>query len=117
MRDVLVGTTVDRARSIVVQRRMTDQRPLIRTVHPDEISQNPETGEMFGMDLVATFKHIQNEFYTHMFNSPESKITLWIDPVVRLPDAGYHMASCGTPSFQNSVWHAVISTNSFVNQE
>lgn len=71
---------------------------------------------MSGMDLVATFKNIQNEFYTHMFNAPESKIALGIDPIVRLPGAGYHMASGGTPSFQRSVWDAVMSTNSFVNQ-
>lgn len=69
------------------------------------------------MDLVATFKHIQNEFYTHMFNAPESNTTLGTDPIVRLPDAGYHMASGGTQSFQSSVSHTVMSTNSFINQE
>ncbi len=96
---------------------MTDQRPLMLTFHPDEISQNPETSEMTGMDLVATFKHIQNEFYTHMFNAPESKIALGIDPIVRLPDAGYQMVSGATPCSGSSEWHVVMSTNSFVNQE
>ena len=61
-RGVLISTTVERARSIIVQRRMTDQWPLMRTVHPDGISRNPETGEETGMDLVATFRHILNEF-------------------------------------------------------
>jgi hypothetical protein len=91
-RDVLIDTTVDRARSMVVQRRMTDQWPLMRTVHPDGISLDPETGEMTGMDLVATFRHIQNEFYTHLFNAQRAKIALGIEPIVRLPDAGYHLA-------------------------
>ncbi|MEE8046451.1 MAG: hypothetical protein V3T49_06390 [Dehalococcoidia bacterium] len=91
-RRVLVDVTVERARSMVVQRRMTDQWPLMRTVHPDGISPNPETGEMTGMDLVATFRHIQNEFYTHLFNVQRAKIALGIDTIVRLPDVGYHTA-------------------------
>ena len=89
-RQVLVAITVARARSIRVQRSLTDQWGLTRRAHPDGISQNPETGEMTGMDLVATFRHIQFEIYTHIFNIQRSKMALGISPVVRLPDAGYH---------------------------
>jgi hypothetical protein len=91
-RQVLVDNTIEYARSVKVQRRLTDQWPLMRTVHPDGISANPETGEMTGMDLVATFRHIQNEFYTHLFSVQRAKIALGIEPIVRLPDAGYHTA-------------------------
>ena len=75
---------------MVVQRNLTGQWGLMRSAHPDGISENPETGEMTGMDLVATFRHIQFEFYTHLFNIQRSKMALGIAPVVRLPDAGYH---------------------------
>jgi hypothetical protein len=44
------------------------------------------------MDLVATFRHIQNEFYTHLFNVQRAKIALGIEPIVKLPDARYHTA-------------------------
>jgi len=91
-REVLSKTTVGRARSILVQRRMTPQWPAMRTVHPDGISTNPETGEETGMDLVATFRHILNEFYTHLFNVQRAKMALGIAPIVKLPDAGYHLA-------------------------
>ncbi|HJP27492.1 MAG TPA: hypothetical protein QF694_01610 [Dehalococcoidia bacterium] len=91
-RQVLIATTVERARSIVVQRAMHDQWELMRSVHPDGIHQHPETGEFSGMDLVATFRHIQNEFYTHLFNVQREKIALGCDPMVKLPDAGYHTA-------------------------
>ena len=47
---------------------------------------------MTRMDLVATFRHIQSEFYTHIFNIQRAKIALGIDPIVKLPDAGYHTA-------------------------
>ena len=87
---VLVETTVAQARSMTVQRSLTGQWDLMRRVHPDGISKHPETGEMTGMDLVATFRHIQFEFYTHIFNIQRSKVALGITPVVRLPDAGYH---------------------------
>lgn len=89
-RRVLIETTVEKARSMVVQRRLTGQWDLMRMAHPDGISENPETGEMTGMDLVATFRHVQFEFYTHLFNVQRSKMALGIAPVVRLPDAGYH---------------------------
>ena len=89
---VLINTTIQKARTMVVYRAPSDQWNLMRTVHPDGISPDPTTGAMIRMDLVATFRHIQNEFYTHMFNAPESKIALGIDPIIRLPDAGYHMA-------------------------
>ena len=90
VRRVLVDTTVEKARSMVVQRTLTGQWGLMRGAHPDGISENPETGEMTGMDLVATFRHIQFEFYTHIFNVQRSKMALGITPVVRLPHAGYH---------------------------
>ena len=89
-RRVLTETTVARARSMVVQRSLTGQWDLMRSVHPDGISENPANGEMTGMDLVATFRHIQFEFYTHIFNIQRSKMALGIAPVVKLPDAGYH---------------------------
>lgn len=89
-RRVLIETTGEKARSMVVQRRLTGQWDLMRMAHPDGISENPETGEMTGMDLVATFRHVQFEFYTHLFNVQRSKMALGIAPVVRLPDAGYH---------------------------
>ena len=91
-RQVLLDTTIERARSITVQRRVHEQWELMRTVHPDGVSENPETGEMSVMDLVATFRHIQNEFYTHLFNVQRTKIALGIEPIVKLPDGGYHMA-------------------------
>jgi hypothetical protein len=91
-RQVLINTTIEQARSIIVQRTMHAQWKLMKSVHPDGISENPETGEMSGMDLVATSRHIQNEFYTHLFNVQRAKIALGIDPIVRLPDAGYHTA-------------------------
>ena len=90
VRQVLVDTTVEQARSMVVQRSITGQWDLMRVAHLDGISANPETGEMTGMDLVATFRHIQFEFYTHIFNVQRSKIALGVAPVVKLPDAGYH---------------------------
>ncbi|MDP6667601.1 MAG: hypothetical protein QF357_09425, partial [Dehalococcoidia bacterium] len=89
-RRVLIDITVTRARSIIVQRQLTGQWEMMREVHPDGISENPETGEMTGMDLAATFRHVQFEFYTHIFNVQRSKMALGIAPVVRLPDAGYH---------------------------
>ena len=92
-RQVLVDTTIARARSIRVERRVHEQWKLMRTVHPDGVSENPETGEMSVMDLVATFRHIQNEFYTHLFNVQRAKIALGIEPIVKLPDAGYHTVS------------------------
>ncbi|MCH8229835.1 MAG: hypothetical protein IIA53_05850 [Chloroflexi bacterium] len=101
-RRVLTETTVETARSMVVQRSLTGQWDLMRSVHPDGISENPETGEMTGMDLVATFRHIQFEFYTHIFNIQRSKMALGIAPVVRLPDAGYHTVEgwdSGLPEF------------------
>jgi hypothetical protein len=91
-RQVLIDNTVEWARTVVVQRRLTDQWALMRTVHPDGISANHETGEMTGMDLVATFRHIQNEFYTHLFNLQRAKIALGIEPIVKMPDGGYHTA-------------------------
>jgi hypothetical protein len=91
-RQVLLDTTIERARSITVQRRVHEQWELMKTVHPDGVSENPETGEMSVMDLVATFRHIQNEFYTHLFNVQRTKIALGIEPIVKLPDGGYHMA-------------------------
>jgi len=91
-RQVLVDTTIERARSITVERRVHEQWKLMRTVHPDGVSENPETGEMSVMDLVATFRHIQNEFYTHLFNVQRTKIALGIEPIVKLPVGGYHMA-------------------------
>ena len=101
-RRVLIETTIEKARSMVVQRNLTGQWGLMRTAHPDGISKNPETGEMTGMDLVATFRHIQFEFYTHMFNIQRSKMALGITPVVRLPGAGYHTVEgwdSGLPEF------------------
>ena len=101
-RRVLIETTVEKARSMVVQRNLTNQWGLMCTAHPDGISKNPETGEMTGMDLVATFRHIQFEFYTHMFNIQRSKMALGITPVVRLPGAGYHTVEgwdSGLPEF------------------
>ena len=92
-RQVLVDTTIARARSIRVERRVHEKWKLMRTVHPDGVSENPETGEMSVMDLVATFRHIQNEFYTHLFNVQRAKIALGIEPIVKLPDTGYHTAS------------------------
>ena len=92
-RQVLVDTTIARARSIRVERRVHEQWKLMRTVHPDGVSENPETGEMSVMDLVATFRHIQNEFYTHLFNVQRAKAALGIEPIVKLPDAGYHTVS------------------------
>ena len=91
-RKVLVTTTVEQARSMTVQRRVHEQWELMRSVHPDGVSANPETGEMSLMDLVATFRHIQNEFYTHLFNIQRAKTALGIEPIVKLPDAGYHTA-------------------------
>ena len=91
--EVMVETSIAQARSMFVLRRMTDQWEAMRSVHPDGISKNPETGEMTRMDLVATFRHIQNEFYTHLFNIQRAKIALGIEPIVRLPDAGYHLAA------------------------
>ena len=105
-RCVLTETTVARARSMVVQRSLTGQWDLMRSVHPDGISENPETGEMTGMDLVATFRHIQFEFYTHIFNIQRSKMALGIAPVVRLPDAVYHTVEgwdSGLPEFGAAV--------------
>ena len=89
-RQLLVANTIARARSMRVQRPLTDQWELMRRAHPDGISENPETGERTGMDLVATFRHIQFEIYTHIFNIQRSKMALGISPVVRLPNAGYH---------------------------
>lgn len=89
-RRVLAETTVAVARSMIVQRPMTDQWGLMRRAHPDGISENPDTGEMTGMDLVSTFRHIQFEFYTHLFNIQRSKMALGISPVVKLPGSGYH---------------------------
>lgn len=89
-RRVLIDTSVGQARSMVVQRRMTGQWDLMREVHPNGISQNPDTGELTGMDLVATFRHIQCEFYTHLFNIQRSKMALGLPVIVKLPDAGYH---------------------------
>ena len=99
---VLVETTVVQARSMTVQRSLTGQWDLMRRGHPDGISKNPETGEITGMDLVATFRHIQFEFYTHIFNIQRSKTALGITPVVKLPDAGYHTVvgwDSGFPEF------------------
>ena len=87
---VLINTTIQKARTMVVYRAPSDQWNLMRTVHPDGISPDPTTGAMIGMDLVATFRHIQNEFYTHIFNIQREKIALGIEPIVKLPDAGYH---------------------------
>ena len=101
-KNVLVATTIERARSVFVIRRMTDQWEAMRSVHPDGISENPANGEMTRMDLVATFRHIQNEFYTHLFNIQRAKIALGIEPIIRLPDAGYHTADewdSGVPQF------------------
>ena len=92
-RKVLVGTTVERTRSITVERRVHEQWERMRSVHPDGVSENPETGEMSFMDLVATFRHIQNEFYTHLFNVQRAKIALGIEPIVKLPYSGYHMTN------------------------
>jgi hypothetical protein len=92
-RRVLIDTSIEKARSMVVYRTPTEQWELMRTVHPDGISANPETGKMTGMDLVATFRHILNEFYTHLFNVQRAKIALGIEPIVKLPDAGYHTAA------------------------
>jgi hypothetical protein len=89
-RRVLVETTVDRARSMVVQRTLSGVWALMSSAHPDGISENPETGEMTSMDLVATYRHIQFEFYTHIFNIQRSKTAFGIAPVVKLPAAGYH---------------------------
>ena len=91
-RQVLGDTTIERARSITVERRVHEQWKLMMTVHPDGVSKNPQTGEMSVMDLVATFRHIQNEFYTHLFNIQRAKLALGIEPIVKLPDGGYHMA-------------------------
>ncbi|MCZ6539598.1 MAG: hypothetical protein O6922_07215 [Chloroflexi bacterium] len=101
-RGVLTETTVAKARSMVVQRSLTGQWDLMLRAHPDGISENPETGEMTGMNLVATFRHIQFEFYTHIFNIQRSKMALGIATVVRLPDAGYHTVEgwdSGLPEF------------------
>jgi len=87
---VLINTTIQNARTMVVYRAPSDQWNLMRTVHPDGISPDPTTGAMIRMDLVATFRHIQNEFYTHIFNIQREKIALGIEPIVKLPDAGYH---------------------------
>ena len=87
---VLINTTIQKARTMVVYRAPSDQWNLMRTVHPDGISHDPTTGAMIRMDLVATFRHIQNEFYTHIFNIQREKIALGIEPIVKLPDAGYH---------------------------
>jgi hypothetical protein len=92
-RKVLIDTSVERARAITVQRRVHAQWELMRTVHLDGVSLNAETGEWSEMDLVATFRHIQNEFYTHLFNIQRAKIALGIEPIVKLPDAGYHKAT------------------------
>ena len=89
---VLINTTIQKARTMVVYRAPSDQWNLMRTVHPDGISPDPTTGAMIRMDLVATFRHIQNEFYTHIFNIQREKIALGIEPIVKLPDAGYHKA-------------------------
>ncbi|MDA1279373.1 MAG: hypothetical protein O3B95_04950 [Chloroflexi bacterium] len=89
-RTVLTDTTIGRARSMTVRRQMTGQWELMRQIHPDGISQDPETGEMTGMDLVATFRHVQFEFYTHLFNVQRAKIAHGIPVVVKLPNAGYH---------------------------
>lgn len=91
-RQVLIGTTVAQARSMTVERRVHEQWELMRSVHPDGVSENPETGEMSLMDLVATFRHIQNEFYTHLFNIQRAKTALGIEPIVKLPNDGYHTA-------------------------
>ena len=87
---VLINTTIQKARTMVVYRAPSDQWNLMRTVHPDGISPDSTTGAMIRMDLVATFRHIQNEFYTHIFNIQREKIALGIEPIVKLPDAGYH---------------------------
>ena len=87
---VLINTTIQKARTMVVHRAPSDQWNLMRTVHPDGISPDSTTGAMIRMDLVATFRHIQNEFYTHIFNIQREKIALGIEPIVKLPDAGYH---------------------------
>ena len=89
---VLINTTIQKALTMVVYRAPSDQWNLMRTVHPDGISPDPTTGAMIRMDLVATFRHIQNEFYTHIFNIQREKIALGIEPIVKLPDAGYHKA-------------------------
>ena len=89
---VLIDTTIQKARSMVVCRAPNDQWNLMRTVHTDGISLDPKTGEMTCKDLVATFRHIQNEFYTHIFNIQRAKLALGIEPIVKLPDAGYHKA-------------------------
>jgi hypothetical protein len=89
-RKVLTETTVEQARSMKVVRQMTGQWELMRQAHPDGISLNSETGEMTIMDLVATFRHIQFEFYTHLYNVQRAKMALGINPIVKLPDAGYH---------------------------
>ena len=89
-----------------VQRPLTDQWELMRRAHPDGISENPETGERTGMNLVATFRHIQFEIYTHIFNIQRSKMALGISPVVRLPNAGYHTVAgwdSGLPEFGAAV--------------
>ena len=89
-----------------VQRPLTYQWELMRRAHPDGISENPETGERTGMDLVATFRHIQFEIYTHIFNIQRSKMALGISPVVRLPNAGYHTVAgwdSGLPDFGAAV--------------
>ena len=91
-RQVLIDTTIERARAIVVERTSTEQWGLMNKAHPDGISRNPTTGAIT-MDLVATFRHIQFEFYTHLFNVQRSKMALGFIPVVRLPDAGYHTVS------------------------
>ena len=89
---VLINTTIQKALTMVVYSAPSDQWNLMRTVHPDGISPDPTTGAMIRMDLVATFRHIQNEFYTHIFNIQREKIALGIEPIVKLPDAGYHKA-------------------------
>ena len=89
---VLIDTTIQKAREMIVYRAPSDQWNLMRTVHPDGISPDPKTGAMIRMDLVATFRHIQNEFYTHIFNVQRAKIALGIERIVKLPDAGYHKA-------------------------
>ena len=89
---VLINTTIQKARTMVVYRAPSDQWNLMRTVHPDGIFPDPTTGAMICKDLVATFRHIQNEFYTHIFNIQRAKIALGIEPIVKLPDAGYHKA-------------------------
>ncbi|MEC9293548.1 MAG: hypothetical protein VYC65_04600 [Chloroflexota bacterium] len=90
---VLIDTTIKKARTMVVYRVPSDEWELMRTVHPDGISLDPATGTMTCKDLVATFRHIQNEFYTHIFNIQRAKIALGIEPIVKLPDAGYHKAT------------------------